>query len=139
MAQLGVILSVLCGLLACGGSSARESSNAATGADTIIDSERTWFPDPVDRTQFKLRQLERLAAVFEAEHAYPPASLIAALPPGLDSAAESRALEDSWTTPFRYVASDSTREIRSAGPDRHFETGDDLLVRWRRGAPREDR
>ena len=136
LARLSVILSTLWSVAACSGSPARDSPPADASLDTIVDTEETWFPDPVDRTAFRLRQLRRLVAEFEAERGHAAPDLLAVLPSGIDSAARSSALEDAWRNQFRYLVSDSTRELRSAGPDARFDTRDDLVLQWEADANR---
>ena len=45
---------------------------------------------------------------------------------------------DAWGTQFRYAPQPGDFELRSAGPDRRFDTPDDIVVTTTRRTPHGD-
>lgn len=72
--------------------------------------------------------------IFEVEHGCLPTNLTQLLSgarggPFLHDTNSASAFLDEWQTALRYTRSRESYELRSAGPDRQFETGDDLVVK----------
>lgn len=117
----------------------RSSRPADAGPDSTVEvsplvgnrpeSER-FGSDSVRWAEFRLRGVETNILRFHDAYRRFPDSLAEAvpIPPGLPT---KRSYQyDPWGTLVRYAHTDSTFELRSAGPDRVFETRDDLSLAW---------
>lgn len=93
---------------------------------SVGDSVEALFPEPRERTQFRIRELERAVADFKRHHGEYPDSLRVLIP---DPQVYDRAAErfDGWGHALKYTIVDRGYEIRSAGPDGQFGTPDDVV------------
>lgn len=89
------------------------------------------YRDPEDRTYFMLRQLRRLVGDYRDSTGKVPLALGDVLNPSLAPGYRLMALHDAWGVPFRYSRGGEELELRSAGPDEEFGSGDDLVESWR--------
>ena len=97
-------------------------------ATVIADSDEMLYPDPVERTTFRIDVVRRmLSNLGEAEGALPP-SLDALLPEDRAAGWELRLKQDAWSRPLRYRPAGRAFELRSAGPDGTFGTRDDIVA-----------
>lgn len=90
-----------------------------------LDTEELFWPDPVERTRARLRDLQQLVLGFESRTGRMPDSLSDFLPPAggpIDFA------HDSWGHPFTYVRSGPDFVLRAPGPDGRAGTADDLVT-----------
>jgi len=96
----------------------------------IVDTDETLYPDPIDLTRFRMRQLQRLVTRYHAATGTAPDSLGDVLSPSLAPEYRSAALRDAWGSEFRLTQSGRRLELLSAGADHTLGTADDLLVTW---------
>lgn len=89
----------------------------------VIDSEEDLIPNPVERTLNRLYMLRSSVRFLQARHGV--------LPTTIDELVKESGMDlrmDAWATPIRYTTVSTRFELRSAGPDRVFETSDDLVA-----------
>jgi hypothetical protein len=78
-----------------------------------------WLAGPTIQTTSSIVESERIIVEYRDEHG--------AFPDGIQGNRMIRDHTDGWETPLRYECiSDDAFEIRSAGPDRTFDTSDDI-------------
>jgi hypothetical protein len=78
-----------------------------------------WLSGPTIQTTSSMVESERIIVEYRDEHG--------AFPDGVQGNLMIRDHTDAWATPLHYErVSDDAFEIRSAGPDRTFDTSDDI-------------
>lgn len=90
--------------------------------DVIVFS----FPVEEVRTQTQIGVLTRHIIQSQRAGGAFPATLDAATDPATGQAPSADDRVDAWGTAFRYASDGATFALASAGPDRAFDTGDDL-------------
>jgi hypothetical protein len=98
---------------------------AATG---IADTDEMPYPDPVERTTFRIDVLRRMLSTHEEMEGALPPSLDALLPEDGAAGWELRLKQDAWSRPSRYRPAGRAFALRSAGPDGTFGTHDDIVA-----------
>jgi hypothetical protein len=93
------------------------------------DDAETVFRDPRDRTTVILAHVKGQVSERLANHEPFPSSLR-----DLPSLPES-VLRDAWGREIQLERTGSHYAVRSAGPDGHFKTSDDLVVEGSIGVP----
>jgi len=92
----------------------------------VSDTDLELWPDPRDRTSVRLERLLGILEQFSAREGRIPRTLAEAIP-----AVRFDAMildPDGWGTSFRYIPAAHDFDLRSAGPDRQFDTGDDVVT-----------
>lgn len=99
------------------------------GRTATADTEETLYPDPVDRTSFRLRQLQERVEDFRRRRARLPDRLEDLRADSLSSGRGLDALSiDAWGSHVRYERLATGYELRSGGADRQLGTADDVVV-----------
>lgn len=96
----------------------------------VADTDRELWPDPRDRTEVRLEVLRGFLRDYLSRTGRLPERLQDAVP------ADPRPFTvhaDAWENPFRYVRSDASYELGSAGPDGRWGTADDIVVTLSQG------
>lgn len=111
----------------------RGRQGGSASPDTVplignVPESEQFGADSVRWAEFRLRTLETNILRFHDANRQFPESLAQAvpIPPGLPTKRSYR--YDPWGTVVWYSRTDSTFELRSAGPDRLYRTGDDVLL-----------
>lgn len=106
-----------------------DSTDVSPLLDNLSDAER-FGTDSVGWAQFRLRLVETNILRFHDLYGRFPDSLAEAvpIPPGMPINRSYR--YDPWGELLRYVRTDSSFSVRSAGPDRSDSTSDDLSLTW---------
>ena len=92
-------------------------------AGVMIDREAELIPDPWDRSWNRVYMLRNVALSSLRRTGELPADL-----PELVARSGFDFQEDAWGTPLQYSVAGKNFELRSAGPDRQFGTGDDIVA-----------
>jgi len=88
---------------------------------------RTHYMEYVNRSQKQFRtQLERVAERFNHAYAQHPETDLTKVAARLEVAGAPE-LRDAWDTNFRFERMGAMYKVSSAGPDKQFGTGDDLV------------
>ena len=118
-----VLMLVLAGWLFLGGDEPADSST--TGE---VQAEAPQLPPDVATTKARMTALARAAKVWMIQFGagYNPSQVTIARLKS-DVGVQEAELSDGWGTPLRYEAKESGFAIHSAGPDKAFDTSDDLV------------
>ena len=84
--------------------------------------------DPLNLTRARLTRIRGFLLDAASTGAELPSSLEQALPSGLAPRSRSEMVRDGWDRPLRYRRFQGDFEVRSAGPDGRFDTGDDMVA-----------
>ena len=89
------------------------------------DTAETLLPNPAGRTRFWMLQLEEDLVRYQRR--------VGVFPYALDSlrSAPAEKRTDIWRRGLRYVRTDTSYELRSAGADGRWDTADDILLTGR--------
>lgn len=103
---------------------AAEDTSITSQSGAIVDTEETFYPDSVRRTEARIGVLRVLIYRHVRTHDV--------LPERLESLAETNqregvTLRDAWGRPMVYSRTGEWYEIRSAGKDGVMQTGDDIV------------
>jgi hypothetical protein len=113
--------------------SARSSRTQLASADTLTlvdnfpESER-FGADSVRWATFRLKALQENVVQYYRANRRPPTSLADATPIPPGSPVRGSYRYDPWGTAVQYRQTSSGFTLRSAGPDRAFETSDDIII-----------
>jgi len=94
----------------------------------IVDTDRTLFPDPVDRTAVRMEALRRQITLYFESHGAAPDRVDQSYPPGPEREWIVDYRHDAWGREYRYTPLRTDYELRSAGADGQFGTSDDIVV-----------
>lgn len=108
---------------ACGKGSQREGQPRG-----FVDTEESLFPDPADRTRFRLIGLKIAVERFDSLRGRLPDRVqdFTVIPPGLHEEQSYR--YDAWRHPVVFTSIPPDFELRSAGPDGVLHTADDIVL-----------
>jgi hypothetical protein len=103
----------------------------------FVDTEESLFPEPADRTRFRLAGLKIAVERFDSLHGKLPERVedFTVIPPGLQEEQSYR--YDAWRSLVAYTTRPPEFELRSAGPDRVLHTADDIVLRGTHRAKRD--
>ena len=93
------------------------------------DDDETLYPDPRDRTAFKLDNLSALIERYRAEHGRWPTTIDQAYDIKWQSDTSSY-WYDAWGSPVVYSPAGACATLRSGGLDRRSGTTDDIVLRF---------
>jgi hypothetical protein len=131
------LLAAGCLLVACAGpdgegtAAAQDSTELPTVIDNLPESVR-FAGDSIRWAQFRLRAVEDNALMFLENFGHLPDSLeqVVPLPPGMPLERSYRF--DPWGNLLHYQRTSTGFKLRSSGPDRVFDSEDDLYLVWSR-------
>ena len=106
--------------------SAASDTNRAPPLYVGETEETLYGSDPLSRTRVRMGESQYLLRHYCESHGRYPATLVEVLPTPRSDWIVIYDF-DGWDRPLQYRGNDRDYELRSAGPDRHFNTVDDVI------------